>query len=218
VPIRPHVRFALLALAVLACGGGAASSKPAPAAPASPPPPREPIKPFIALPFAGQHIAVTPITLLIPLDTLSRLAPFTDRALALTWADSLVATHLTGRRPEVNWVLPADLRKMARRAPTVAPDPDRMGQSLLRDKSFETVPDPLRGQLRSLMAIVGGRYAMVPAAVTLVPEASGLVRAEVSFVLADSRTGKVVWRTVTWGLASSPAAAVSAAMEALLPV
>jgi hypothetical protein len=217
VPIRPDVRFAALALVLLACGGGAAPSNTAPAAPVSPPPPREPVRPFIALPFAGQHIAVTPITLLIPLDTLARIAPLSDRALALAWADSLVASHLTGRRPEVIWVLPAELRKMARRAPTVAPDPDRMGQSLLRDKKFETVPDPLRGQLRSLMAIVGGRYAMVPAAVTLVPDA-GLVRAEVSFVLADSRTGKVVWRTVTWGIASSPAAAVSAAMEALLPV
>ncbi len=182
------------------------------------PPPREPVRPFVALPFAGQHIAVIPITLLVPVDTLVRVSPLEDRARALAWADSIVGAGLTARRPEVNWVFPAELRKIARRSPTVAPDPDRMGQSLLRDKSFETVPDPLRQHLRSLMAMAGGRYALVPAAVTLLPDTSGLVRAEVTLVLADTRLGKVVWRTIAWGVGETPAQAFAAAMDAVLPV
>jgi hypothetical protein len=215
VPIRPPAWLALLIVAIAACGGK--TSEPAPAPSRASLPPREPVKPLVTLPFAGQRIAVVPITLLVPVDTLARVSPLGDRGLALAWADSIVEGGLSSRRPEVIWVFPAELRKIARRSPTVAPDPDRMGQSLLRDKSFETVPDPLRQHMRSLMAVASGRYALVPAAVTLLPDA-GLVRVEVTMVLTDTRLGKVLWRTVTWGLGATPAQAFTAAMDAVLPL
>jgi hypothetical protein len=181
------------------------------------PPPKEPIQPFTVVPFAGQRVAVTPLTLVIALDTLAERAPFAAHPAAIAWADTIVAAVLTARGPEVNWVLPPELRKVARRAPTVAPDPDRMGQSILRDNSLETIPDPLRGNLRSLMALVGGRFVFVPAVVTVLPEESGMVRAEVSLVLADTRTGNIVWRTLTWGVGATPSRALTVAMEAVLP-
>lgn len=216
MPNRPHAWLALLTAAAVACGGKA--SDPAPAPSRTSQPPREPVKPLVTLPMAGQRIAVIPITLLVPVDTLTRVPPLADRAQSLAWADSIVEAGLASRRPEVSWVFAAELRKIARRSPTVAPDPDRMGQSLLRDKSFETVPDPLRQHLRSLMAVASGRYALVPAAVTLLPDASGLVRAEVTMVMTDTRLGKVMWRTVTWGLGATPAQAFTAAMDAVLPL
>ena len=201
-------------MAVLACGG----PTPTPTPTVGSAPPREPIKPFGVAPFAGQPIAVTPITLVVPIDTLDRVAPFSSHAAALAWADSVVGAALTTRGPEVKWTFPPELRKIARRAPTVAPDPDRMGQSLMREQALETVPDPLRSNLRSLMALVGGRFVFIPAAVTVVPDKSGLVRAEISLVLADSRTGKVVWRTISWGVASTPTRALAVAMETVLPI
>jgi hypothetical protein len=215
VPNRPRAWLVLLTVATVACGGGK-TAEPAPAPGA--PPPRDPVKPFVALPFAGQRIAVVPITLLVPVDTLTRVPPLGDRAHALAWADSIVEQGLSARRPEVTWVFPAELRKIARRSPTVSPDPDRMGQSLLRDKSFETIPDPLRQHLRSLMAVASGRYAMVPAAVTLLPDGPGLVRVEITLVLTDTRVGKVIWRTVTWGLGATPERAFTAALDAVLPL
>ncbi|HXW96496.1 MAG TPA: hypothetical protein VEI47_02840, partial [Gemmatimonadales bacterium] len=125
---------------------------------------------------------------------------------------------LETRRPEVKWALPPELRKIARRSPTVAPDPDRMGQSLMRANSIDDVPEPLQSSLRSLVAMLNGRFALIPAAITFVPEQSGVVRSEVSMVLADSRTGKVVWRTVAWGLGATPTRALIAAMENVLPL
>jgi hypothetical protein len=182
------------------------------------PPPREPIKPFVVTPFAGQQVAVTPLTLVVALDTLSGMAPFSTRAAALAWADSIVGAILTARGPEVKWALPPELRKVARRAPTVAPDPDRMGQSLMRENALETIPDPLRSNLRSLMALLGGRFVFIPAVVTVLPEKTGMVRAEVSLVLADTRTGKVIWRTVTWGVGATPTRALAVALETVLPI
>jgi hypothetical protein len=175
------------------------------------------VKPLVTTLFAGQQVAVTPLTLVIATESLAELALFTDRAGTLRWADSLIAAALLGRGPEVNWVLPAELRKVARRSPTVAPDPDRMGQSVLRAPSLEDVPDPLRGNLRSLMALVGGRFALVPAALNFLSDPAGGVRAELSLVLADTRTGKIVWRTLAWGTGPTPARALGVSLETVLP-
>lgn len=214
MPNRSPLWLSALALVILACGGKPAAPTPA----RTSAPPREPIKPLVTSSLAGQQIAVVPITLVIGTDTLPRIAPLNDRVKALAWADSIIGEGFLARGPEVKWVLPADLRKVARRAPTVAPDPDRMGQSLLRTAELKDVPDPLRSQLRSLMALVGGRFVMVPASLSFVPDTSGAIRAELSLVLADTRTGKVLWRTVGWGLGATPAAALSAAMATVLPV
>ena len=153
--------------------------------------------------------------------TLTSQAPLSDRTRTLAWADSLIGAAVTGRSPEVKWVLPADLRKMARRSPTVAPDPDRMGQALLRAPKLEEVPDPLRGNLRNMMAIVGGRFALVPAALAFVNEPAGApapVRAELSLVLVDTRTGRIVWRSLAWAAGASPERAFVAALNTVFPV
>jgi hypothetical protein len=214
VPIPSPFRLTLLAIAALGCGG----HTPTPVTAAGSPPPKEPIKPLGLAAFAGQEVTVTPITLVVPLDTLAGRPPFADHGSALSWADSLVGEVLAERGPEVKWVLPPELRKVARRAPTIAPDPDRMGQSLMRERSFDVIPDPLRSNLRTLAALVGGRWVLIPASVAVLSEKTGQVRAEVTLVLADTRTGKVVWRTVSWGIAATPTRALRVAMETVLPI
>src|SRR5947199_3966788 len=144
-----------VAIALLAgCGGRQPDETPAPTQP---------------LPTAGlaaQQVSVLPLTLLAAEDSLHWQAKFADRRAALAQADSVIGTLLTARAPEVTWVLPEALRKAARRAPGIAPDPDQMGTALLRAPNIEIVPDPLRGELRTLVALAatGGRYALVPAA------------------------------------------------------
>ena len=104
------------------------------------------------------------------------------------------------------------------------------------------VPDPLRTQLRTLVALAGGRFALVPAA--LVYRRSGgravgrsgapqkpvsgdvgaqhaaplhIAMAELSVVLVDTRLGKVVWRTVARGDGADPWAALTGALKSLTP-
>ena len=171
-------------------------------------------------PLAGQIIAVLPITLVVAdpaLEADSLYARFKDRRTALLRADSLVGEQIEARGPEVNWVLPPQLRKVARRSAGVVEDPDQMGQAILRSPKMNKVPDPLRSSVRGLVALVGGRIALVPASVGFGPEASGRIRADLTLVLVDSRSGKVLWRTLAYGRGASPDEALKAAVAAVLP-
>jgi hypothetical protein len=171
--------------------------------------------------LAGQQVALVPLTLIatdpaFQADTL--FDAYRDRRTTLTWADSLIGDAFVARAPEVKWVLPPALRKIARRAPGIVDDPDQMGQALLRAPRIKDVPDPLRASLRNLMAVVGGRVVMVPAALGFSPDTTGRVRAELSLVAADTRSGKVVWRSLALGVGPTPAAALAAALDGILPL
>ena len=170
--------------------------------------------------LAGQEVAVIPLTLLAidpaaQTDTL--FAPYRDRRPALSRADSIIGEAFVGRGPEVKWILPPALRKIARRAPGIVDDPDQMGQALLRSPKMRDVPDPLRASLRKLTAVAGGRVAMVPAALGFTREPDGRVRAELSLVAADTRSGKIVWRSIAVGSGATPDAALTAALDVVLP-
>ena len=175
-------------------------------------------RPLITPGLAGQQIAVLPLTLLLVDEQTAADAPFTERRRALTWGDSLVGRSLQDRAPEVNWVLPAELRKLARRSPGVVVDPDQMGQAILRAPSLKITPDPLRSELRSLTAVAGGRFVLVPAGLNLERTAGGLVKASLWLVMVDARTGLMPFRTLAEGEAGTPSAAVRGALASVLPV
>ena len=180
-----------------------------------------PVVPVPVQGLAGQPVALVPLTLVatdpaFQADTL--FDRYRDRRATLSWADSVIGEAFVARAPEVKWVLPPALRKLARRAPGIVDDPDQMGQALLRSPKVKDVPDPLRASLRNLMAVVGGRVAMVPAALGFGPEADGRVHAELSLVAADTRSGKILWRSVAGGSGPTPAAALAAALDAVLPL
>jgi hypothetical protein len=171
--------------------------------------------------LAGQQVALVPLTLVatdpaFQSDTL--FDAYRDRRATLTWADSVIGEAFVGRAPEVKWVLPPELRKVARRSPGIVGDPDQMGQAMLRSPKLRDIPDPLRASLRNLMAVVGGRVAMVPAALGFSPDTAGRVRAELSLVAADTRTGKIVWRSRALGTGPTPGAALTAALDGILPL
>jgi hypothetical protein len=183
----------------------------------------EPQAPVAMLPtqaLAGKTVGVLPLTLLVADPTLESdpvYANYKERRSGLQRADSLISEALVGRGPEVHWVLPPELRKMARRSAGFVPDPDDLGQAVLRAPKLQTIPDPLRSSLRSLLAIADGRLALVPASLGFGPEPDGGIRADLSLVVGDARTGKVMWRSLAWGRGKTPDEALRAAMAAVLP-
>ena len=75
-----------------------------------------------------------------------------------------------------------------------------------------------KSSVAGAMAVAGGRLALVPAAIGFGPEPDGQIRADLSLVLADARTGKVVWRSLAYGRGKSPDEALNAALAAVLPL
>jgi hypothetical protein len=199
-------------VAMLGCGGKKSTEPPAPA----------PTAPLPTAGLAGQRVALTPLALVAAEDSLHWDGLVADRRATLDKSDSIIATLLTARAPEVTWVGPAELRHAARRAAGLAADPDQMGTPFLRNDKLIEVPDPLRYQLRTLVGLVGGRYAMIPAGLVFrapSPAAAsrGLATAELSIVMVDTRVGRIGWRTVARGEGEDPWTALTRAVKSLTP-
>lgn len=219
-------RCAVFAAAV-SCGGAAQPS------PEQTPAPAPPTIPLPTAGLAGQRVSLYPLTLVAAEDSLHWEALVRDRRGTLWRADSVIGELLAARAPEVGWIAPAELRRSARRAIGIASDPDQMGTSILRADGIDQVPDPLRTQLRSLTALAGGRFAVVPAALVYkrglvprgqagrsVPRAHGgatEATAELTIVMVDVRMGRVVWRTIARGDGPDAWSALTTAVKALTP-
>jgi hypothetical protein len=167
-------------------------------------------------PLAGQMIPLLPITYITSDTPLAALLP-SGNAAQMAWADSVVGAAFQMRGPEVSWILAPELRRVARRAPGMVTDPDRMGHALMRASNMDRVPDPLRSYLRSLSAMTESRMVMIPAAVRFSADSTGGVRAELVLVLADTRNGSVRWRSNPSAVAATPAAALEATVAYVLP-
>lgn len=195
---------------VLGCGGkssGADGQAPEPA-------------PTLELPtagIAGQPVAVYPVTLVTAAEDLDWQSYLSARREVLDRVDSIIGALLTERSPEVNWVLPAALRRTAARAPGMLTNPDQMGTALLRSPGVERIPDPLRSQMRSLNGVAADRFALVPTALIFTRTPDGRGQAELMLVMADVRTGALPWRTVARGVGDDPWEALRVAFKTLTP-
>ena len=204
-------------LALAACGGKKADQKLTPA----------PTAPLPTAGLAGQRVPLLPLTLVAAEDSLHWDAQLADRRASLDKCDSIIASLLEARTPEVTWVGAAELRRAARRAAGIAADPDQMGTAFLRADRLVDVPDPLRYQLRTLVGLTGARYALVPAGLVFrrTPIPGGAQHAaplhaavaELSIVLVDTRVGRVGWRTTARGEGDDPWTALTRAVKSLTP-
>lgn len=214
------VRFVWIAVCIAAGCGRSRSSQATPATP--------PTTPLPVTGLSGQQVILLPLTLVAAEDSLHWESVLNDRRATLTRADSIIAALLTARAPEVTWVLPAEVRRAARRAPGVATDPDQLGTAVLRVQKLIVVPDPLRGQVRTLAALSGGgRHVLIPVALiyrrpraipgVTPPAARAAGLAELALVLADIRTGHIEWRTVTTAEGDDPWITLTRAVKRITP-
>ena len=182
--------------------------------------PQKPAAPAVGLStagLAGQMVTVLPLTMVVADTRIPGTAGPKARAGILRWADSVFNDALIERAPEVDWVFPPALRRATTRAGGLLPSPDRMGQSVMRSSNMKDTPDPLRGYIRQLVALAGGaRFALIPAAMWITPTKSDTLVVELSAVLTDARTGRVMWRTLAAGRGETMADAYHAALATIL--
>ncbi len=210
--VTAHARRLVLlvvAAGLGACGGGAGGGDQEPVP--------EPTLPLPTAGIAGQPVAVYPLTLVTAEERLGWQDQLADRHGTLARADSIIGALLTERSPEVQWILPAALRRAAARAPGILTNPDQMGTALLRGPEVERIPDPLRSQMRSLNGVAADRFALVPTALIFRQAPDGRGSAELVLVMADIRSGLIGWRTTARGEGDGPWDALRVAFKTLTP-
>lgn len=208
VPRRIGALIAFL-LASSTPGALLAQGKPTPQEPA-------PAPALLVSAIAGQKIPVLPLTYVVVDDSIRDAAVHVPRTALLVWADSILAEEILARAPEVTWILGPDLRRKTRSAPGMLPEPERLGQAALRFENIKRLPDPLFGYLRTIVALADGRLVLVPTSVRLTA-AEGGVQAETMFVLADARSGTIIWRSAPIAMGRTAAEAIKATVDHILP-
>lgn len=197
-------RWAALTLVLSGCSGASTRS------------PEPTVLPLPHAALAGQEAAVLPLARIVAPSGEGWDSLLSDRAAVRATADSLIARALLEGAPDVSWIFPPALRAMAARNPAVSPDPDRIPTAGLAASNVSDVPDPLRGQLRTLVALAGGRYVLIPASLVYTAAPAGGGRAEVTAVLVDVRTGRVAARSMATGDGADPWSALEGALRRLV--
>lgn len=167
--------------------------------------------------LAGQPVPVMPITHLVRDTTLADSNLRLPRPKLLAWADSIFTEALVERAPEISWLYGAELERVVRRAAGRLPTPARFGHSVLRASRLKTVPDPTRSRFRTLTALADGRFVFVPASLAFTRDSTGQVRAVLTAVVTDTRTGAIGWRAGAIGIGPTAEAALRATIDYFLP-
>jgi hypothetical protein len=116
------------------------------------------------------------------------------------------------------WVWPEEIIRLAKRNPTFAPDPRLIAAEPLRARPRrrgepEMLVDPIRSQLRSLVALRDARYALVPVELRFEKRDGGTGRAVLHVAVVDARLARVTW---AGDVASDPAAELTPALAATI--
>jgi hypothetical protein len=138
-----------------------------------------------------------------------------QRSTILETANEALDSALRRDARDVTWMGLDEQRRAARRNPTLGLEPDRLPTAYLAGAEVERVPDPLWSFIRTLSAVTGARYAVVPAAVRVTGRAGAYV-AEYVVVGADTRSGLVVYRGRTLGRPAADLRAAFASAAAAL--
>lgn len=164
----------------------------APAKTSSPAPAPATVRPLEKL--AGQPILVLPTQYLSFGDSLGWRVSVQRRAEYLAGLDDEIGFALGERGLSRKWTFANAISRVAQNNSTVISDPHALSAESLREpiKLEETVKEPLGSQIRSLLALVNGRFVLLP--VELRTESSnGTGVAVLKLVLIDARLAKVKW-------------------------
>jgi hypothetical protein len=113
----------------------------------------------------------------------------------LVTVDESIESALSTRGVGNGWTFPSVISASARRNTGMVPDPHALAVGnlvRLAKAGDDPLSEPLATQIRQLVALREGRYAILPAALVFENAPNGM-RAKVLLYLVDSRTARITW-------------------------
>ncbi len=187
----------------------------------------------VGFPF-GTPVVVLPVQAVEPLPGGAWPADAATAEEALRAMDAELEFALADRRGAENWALPSALRRSLKRNPILAVNPDRLAyQGLIkRPDARDQIYEPLHGELRTLAALFGTRFLMLPLLLRVerVPEGEKDPvdeltcpddveprRAGLLIALIDIRRSAVMWHgTVSGGAVCPDSGALLASLATVI--
>lgn len=112
-------------------------------------------------------------------------------------ADSIISDALLMRGAGSKWQFAEEARRVARRNPTHAADPDALAvSSLFSLRAGDALLEPLASELRGLVALGEARHVLVPMAMHAERDESdppGTARVVFTIAVVDARLSRVLW-------------------------
>lgn len=183
----------LVAALAVGCGGGGGAASAVTDGPTVTATPSGGQTPLGGL--AGREVVLLPVQR-VELPTGSAAS---DAGALREMLDRELAFALGERGIARGWTMAEGARSIAARNPSMGLDPEQLPlppSTQLRGGSM--VLEPLAGQLRSLAALAGARYAVVPLMLAAsspagASQATDSVRVVLHLIVADVRTAQLVW-------------------------
>ena len=172
----------------------------------------------VGFPF-GTTVVVLPVQATEPLPEGAWPGRAATAEGALRAMDAELEFALSDRRGAENWAMPSALRRRVKRNPILDVNPDRLAyQGLLkRPDPRDQLYEPLHGELRTLAALFGTRYLMLPLLLQVepvspdepvdrlaCPEDETARRAVLLVAFIDVRRSAVLWHGTVRGNAVCP--------------
>jgi hypothetical protein len=144
--------------------------------------------------LAGQPVLVLPTQYLSFGDSLGWRASVQRRAEYLAGLDDEIGFALGERGLSRQWTFANAISRVARNNSTVIADPHALSAESLREPVAldETLKEPLGSQIRSLLALVNGRFVLLPVEIKT-RSSNGTGVAVLKLVLIDARLARVKW-------------------------
>lgn len=131
--------------------------------------------------------------------------------------DAEIAFALT-QRPQVTWVLPAEMRRAIQESPGLEAPVDGLPVGIFSQAEVRRIGDPLFGYLRRMSALVGSDIALIPVYSRYrAADATRPSGVEIAAAILSTRTGQVLWFGVVEGApgAADDPRSLATAAEAL---
>ncbi len=146
--------------------------------------------------LVGRSVLILPVQLNAIRPDSTKNSGMTNAPPSESYLDDAIESAMTRRGLGAGWTFARAISATARRNAGMVPDPHMLAignLARLTRAGDDPLPQALGSQIRELVALREGRYAVLPIAVNAVTRTMAGERTSLLLYVIDSRTARIVW-------------------------